>query len=140
MHVVDANVLIYAANSASAQHAAARKWLTSALREGETLGLPWVSVLGFIRLTTNPRLMPRPITVAEAIAAVDGWVAQPGVVLLEAGPRHLSILSGLLIAAGTGGNLTTDAHIAALALEHRCPVLTFDRGIARFGVECVIPG
>ena len=140
MHVVDTNVLIYAANAGSPQHAASRQWLTSTLAAGETLGLPWVSVLGFIRLTTNPRIMPRPVTVAQAIGAVEVWAAQPNVILLEPGPRHLSVLAGLLTDAGTGSNLTTDAHIVALALENRCPVVTFDRGMARFGVECVIPG
>lgn len=140
MHVVDTNVLIYAANAGSPQHAAAREWLTSTLAAGETLGLPWVTVLGFIRLTTNPRIMPRPIAVADAVGAVEVWAAQPNAILLEPGPRHLSILGGLLAEAGTGGNLTTDAHIAALALENRCPVVTFDRGLARFGVRCVVPG
>lgn len=139
MHVVDTNILIYAANAASPQHGAAGRWLTSTLASGDTLGLPWVSVLGFIRLTTNPRVMPRPVTVAEALGAVEAWVAQPNAILLEPGPRHLSVLAGLLTEAGTGGNLTTDAHIAALALENRCPVATFDRGLARFGVQCVVP-
>lgn len=140
MHVVDTNVLIYAANRASPQHAAASQWLTSNLARGDTLGLPWVSVLGFIRLTTNPRVMPRPVAVAEALGAVEAWAAQPNVIFLEPGPRHWSVLAGLLADAGAGGNLTTDAHIAALALENRCPVVTFDRGIARFGAACVIPG
>lgn len=139
MHVVDTNVLIYAANAGSPQHGAARNWLTSTLTTGETLGLPWVAALGFIRLTTNPRIMPRPITVVEAIGSVEAWAAQPNVIFLEPGPRHLSVLGGLLTEAGAGGNLTTDAHIAALALENRCPVVTFDRAIARFGVRCVIP-
>lgn len=139
MYVIDTNVLIYAVNTTAPQHRAARGWLSSTLAVGETVGFPWVSVLGFVRLTTNPRIMPRPITAAEALAAVEAWLAPPNAVLLEPGPRHLSVLRGLLTDAGTAGNLTTDAHIAALALENRCPVATFDRGIARFGVDLLIP-
>ena len=63
----------------------------------------------------------------------------PNAIHLEPRPRHLSVLGDLLLAAGTGGNLTTDAHIAALACENRCPVVTFDRGLARHGVDLVIP-
>ncbi|MCB0912564.1 MAG: type II toxin-antitoxin system VapC family toxin [Propionibacteriaceae bacterium] len=140
MYVVDTNVLIYAVNTAAPQHPAAHGWLTSALSQGQTVGLPWVSVLGFVRLTTNPRIMPQPISVPDALAAVAVWTSRPNAVLLEPGPRHLVLLGELLGAAGTGGNLTTDAHIAALALENRCPVATFDRGIARFGVDVAIPG
>lgn len=140
MYVVDTNVLIYAVNTAAQQHRAARDWLTTALGGGETVGFPWVSVLGFVRLTTNPRVMPRPLPVADALRAVEAWTSPPNAILLEPGPRHLAILSGLLTAAGTGGNLTTDAHIATLALENRCPVVTFDRGLARYGVDLVVPG
>lgn len=139
MYVVDTNVLIYAVNTAAPQHSVARRWLASTLSAGETIGFPWVSLLGFIRLTTNPRIMPRPITVGDALAAVGTWTSHPGAVLVEPGPRHLAVLGDLLSTAGTGGNLTTDAHIAALALENRCPVATFDRGIARYGVEVCIP-
>ncbi len=140
MFVVDTNVLIYAANSAAAQHRAANDWLTAALRGGETVGYPWVSLLGFVRIVTNPRVMPRPVTVADALAAVQSWIMPPNAVLLEPGPRHLDLLAGLLTGSGTGGNLTTDAHIAALALDTRGRVVTFDRGFARFGVEVLIPG
>ena len=140
MYIVDTNTLIYAVNTAAPQHRTARDWLTSSLTAGETVGFPWVSVLGFIRLTTNPRIMPRPITVAEALTAVDAWLSPPNAVLLEPGPRHLLVLRGLLTDAGTAGNLTTDAHLAALALENRCPVVSFDRGLARFGIDLLIPG
>ena len=103
------------------------------------VGFPWVSVLGFVRLTTNPRIMPRPLPAADAFRVVETWMPPPNAIHLEPGPRHLSALGDLLLAAGTGGNLTTDAHIAALACENRCPVVTFDRGLARHGVDLVIP-
>lgn len=140
MYVVDTNVLIYAVNTAAPQHSTAYHWLASTLATGETVGFPWVSVLGFVRLTTNPRIMPRPASVSDALDTVDAWLAPPNAVLLEPGPRHLSVLRGLLTDAGTAGNLTTDAHIAALALENQCPVATFDHGLARFGVDLLVPG
>lgn len=140
MYVVDTNVLIYAANSAAPQHRATNDWLTAALRGGETVGFPWVSLLGFIRIVTSPRVMPRPVAVSDALTAVDLWVSRPNAVLLEPGPRHLALLAGLLTASGTGGNLTTDAHIAALALDIRGCVVTHDRGFSRFGVEILVPG
>ena len=139
MYVVDTNVLIYGVNTTAQQHVAARRWLTTALNGGETVGFPWVAVLGFIRLTTNPRIMPRPLPVADAFRVVEAWTSPPNAIHLEPGPRHLSVLRDLLMTAGTGGNLTTDAHIAALALESRCPVVSFDRGLARYGVDLVIP-
>ena len=139
MYVVDTSVLIYAVNTAALQHLAARHWLTSTLNGGETVGFPWVSVLGFIRLTTNPRIMPRPLAALDAFRVVEAWTSPPNAIHLEPGPRHLSVLRDLLVEAGTGGNLTTDAHIAALALENRCPVATFDRGFTRYGVDVVIP-
>ena len=139
MYVVDTNVLIYAANSSAPQHAAAKGWLTGALNGGDTVGFPWVSVLGFLRLTTNPRVMPHPVAVADAVALVRAWLMPPNAVLLDPGPRHIEVLADLLTSSGTGGNLTTDAHIAALALETGSPVVTFDHGFARFGVAVVVP-
>ena len=107
MYIVDTNVLIYAVNTSSPQHAAARAWLSATLNSGETVGFPWVSLLGFIRLTTNPRIMPRPLAVADAIAAVQAWTAPSNAIVAEPGPRHLAILDDLLTRAGAGGNLGT---------------------------------
>lgn len=140
MDIVDTNLLIYAANSAAVHHTVARDWLSKALSSGTTVGFPWVCVLGFLRIVTNPRVMPRPITVADATAMGELWTTQPNAVLLDPGPRHYSILRSLLVDSGTGGNLTTDAHIAALAVETRSRIITFDRDFARFGVDVVVPG
>ena len=99
----------------------------------ETVALPWVVVLGFLRITTSHRIMPRPLTAEQALAIVDGWLEMPGVVLLNPGEEHWSILRELLAASGTAGNLTTDAHLAALAIEHGCELYSTDGDFARFG-------
>lgn len=139
MKVVDTNVLIYAVNAGSVHHEACRSWLVEALGGPEGVGLPWVSLLGFIRISTNPRVFERPLSSAQATGLVQTWLAQPCAVPLEPTARHAGVLAGLLGQAGTAGNLTTDAHIAALALEHDAEVVTMDRDFARFGVRVIVP-
>jgi toxin-antitoxin system PIN domain toxin len=139
MKVVDTNVLIYAVNSASPHHNSARSWLTTALRGHETVGIPWVCSLAFIRICTNARIMDRPLTPEQACRQVEGWLSQRIVVTVEPSPRHVTVLAGLLSANGVAGNLTNDAHLAALALEHSATVVTFDRDFERFGVPVLVP-
>ncbi|HEX9692562.1 MAG TPA: type II toxin-antitoxin system VapC family toxin [Gemmatimonadales bacterium] len=131
--MLDLNLLAYAVNRESAPHRAAKAWLEGALAGVETVALPWVVVLGFLRITTSHRIMPRPLTAEQALAIVDGWLEMPGVVLLNPGEEHWSILRELLAASGTAGNLTTDAHLAALAIEHGCELYSTDGDFARFG-------
>lgn len=139
MKVVDTNVLIYAVDSSSRFHPAANAWLTQALGGSETVGFPWAALLGFVRLSTNPRIMPRPLTVGQAEELVTSWLNQPTAVALHPGRDHAATLFRLLTESGTAGNFTTDAHIAALAVEHRGEVATFDRDFGRFGVKVVVP-
>lgn len=139
MIVVDTNVLLYAVNSRAPQHERTVHWLDQALKESQVLGLPWVAALGFIRISTNRRVFPTPLTPEEALGAVRTWHAHPAVTVPEPTARHLAVLSGLLLESGTAGNLTTDAHLAALAIEHGASVATFDRDLARFGVTVVVP-
>lgn len=139
MKLVDANVLIYAVNTGSTQYQSCNRWLTSALKGRETVAFPWVSVLAFLRLTTNPRIFPQPLTVADATAIIESWLGQPAALTVEPTPRHLALLSGLLAKAGTAGNLTTDAHLAALALEYNAEIVTLDRDFERFGVRIIVP-
>lgn len=134
MRIVDANVLLYAVNRQSPQHDSAHGWLTEALSGRESIGLPWVSLLAFIRISTNPRVFPHALPVAEACAVVESWSGAPAAVPVHPTSRHASLLRGLLQQAGTAGNLTTDAHLAALALEHGATVVTFDRDFERFDV------
>jgi toxin-antitoxin system PIN domain toxin len=140
MFIVDTNVLIYSANNASPQHPTAKHWLQAALNSGESVGFPWVCLLGFIRLSTSGSVMPQPSAVEQALGVVERWLEPPNAVLAEPGPRHFALFAALLAEAGTGGNLTTDAHIAALALEARATLVSFDRGFARFGVKTLLPG
>jgi toxin-antitoxin system PIN domain toxin len=137
--IIDANVLLYAVNRQSTEHQAAHRWLTSALSGTEVVGLPWVSLLAFIRLSTSRRIFASPLSPADAMTLVESWLAQPAAVTVEPTTRHSSVLRGLLEQAGTAGNLTTDAHIAALAIEHGAIFVTFDRDFERFDIRVQLP-
>jgi uncharacterized protein len=139
--VVDANVLVYAVNERSPHHAAAHEWLDEGIRSGETLGLPWIVTVAFLRLTTSRVILDRPLSPTVALDVVDGWLGQPSVVAVEPTTRHAAVLRGLFAVPGHAANLVNDAHIAALAIEHGADVVTFDRDFARFpGVGVVVPG
>lgn len=139
MKIVDTNVLLYAVNADSAHHDVCHRWLVQALSGQEGVGLPWVSLLGFIRLSTSHRVFDRPLSAADATGLVESWLAQPCALAPEPTPRHVQVLAGLLAESGTAGNLTTDAHIAALALEYDADVVTMDRDFSRFGVRVRVP-
>jgi toxin-antitoxin system PIN domain toxin len=132
MKLPDTNVLIYAANPLSPDHATARTVLDAAAHEPGGVALAWLPLIGFVRLSTMARVMPRPLSVTDALADVRGWLDHPNARLLQPGVRHMDILSRLLLEVGTAGNLTNDAHIAALAIEHNAEVLTFDKDFAKF--------
>lgn len=132
MRLADLNVLIYAVNEDAPHHEAARQWLESSLSGDETLGLSWTVVLGFLRLTTNPRVFERPLRVEDATAMVDDWLSHPNVELVVPGRRHWTILRALLVDAGTAGNLSSDAHLAALAIEHEAELHSADADFQRF--------
>ena len=138
MKVVDANVLLHSVNAQAAQHRRAREWLTTALASNETIGLPWACLLAFVRVSSNSRIFDRALTPAQAFDAVEAWLSSRVVVPVEPTARHAHILRGLLERAGTAGNLTTDAHIAALAVEHGAEIVTFDRDFLRFDVKCLL--
>jgi toxin-antitoxin system PIN domain toxin len=130
--VPDLNLVIFAHNADAPDHPAARAWWEGLLNGSEPIAIPWVVVLGFIRLMTHRAVLLNPVAPAAAIAAVRAWFAQPVVEHVEPGPQHLDILDRMLTAAGTAGNLTTDAHLAALAIEHRCELHSNDTDFARF--------
>jgi toxin-antitoxin system PIN domain toxin len=133
LSIVDANVLLHAVNSDSPQHEAARGWLADALGRRDAVGLAWTVLLAFLRVSTHPAVFRRPLTPEEAISTVRAWLGSPAVAIVEPGPRHLSVLAGLLAEAGTAGNLVNDAHLAALAIESGAQLVSFDTGFARFG-------
>jgi toxin-antitoxin system PIN domain toxin len=130
--LIDANLLIYGVNSDLPQHHVARAWMESVFSGNEAVGLPWVSVLAFFRLSTSPRVFPIPLSVEKAAAYVDEWLELPVVSFVLPGVKHWAILKTLLLTTGTGGNLTTDAHIAALALETGGTVCSADNDFRRY--------
>jgi toxin-antitoxin system PIN domain toxin len=130
--VPDLNLVIYAHNADAPDHAAARAWWEGLLNGTEPVALPWAVSLGFIRLMTHRAVLVTPLPPPAAIAHVRAWFAQPHVAPLDPGPLHLDVLERVLAAAGTAGNLTTDAHLAALAIEHQCELHSNDTDFARF--------
>ena len=132
MIVPDINLLLYAYDDACREHAQARAWWESLLSSATPVGLAWVVALGFIRIGTNPKLSRQPLSVVDACAHVRRWLAQPHVSLLHPGERHAALLFGLLERLGVGGNLTTDAHLAALAIEYQAELHSTDADFSRF--------
>ncbi len=140
MILVDANVLLYAVNEDSHHHRAARAWLDDALSGGRTVAFTWIVIVAFVRLATRDGLFPKPLAVEAALDQVDDWLGAYPAVILSPGSAHARILRELLSDSGTAGNLVNDAHLAALAIEHRCSIASFDRDFERFtGIERIEP-
>lgn len=140
MKLVDANILLYAVNRDAPRHASARDWLDEALSGGARVAFCWVVLLAFMRLSTNRRIFDAPLTASEAITQAQDWLAQSSAVVVEPTARHLAIVQQLLAPHPAGGNLVNDAHLAALAIEHRCEVVSYDTDFLRFpGVKLEAP-
>lgn len=132
MILVDVNLLLYAYNPAFERHPRARAWLEDVLSRPEPVCLAWTTIVAFLRIATNPRAFEHPLAAREAIQIVSTWLAQPMVMILEPGERHWAILQDLLTRTQARGPAVTDAHLAALALEHGMTFYTSDRDFARF--------
>lgn len=132
MILIDANLLIYAVNQDAPLHRSAKAWLERSLSGPETVGLTWNVLLAFLRLTTRAGVFRIPLPVAAAFDVVQAWVGEPSAVVLEPGPRHLRLLRDLVVPIGTGGNLTSDAYLAAIAIEHGAELCTTDGDFSRF--------
>lgn len=132
MIVPDINLLVYAYNSESPDHTMAAKWWQACLSGETPVGVPLVVIMGFIRVTTNPRVFEHPFTPKEAAGHVRSWLAQPRVSVLHTSEAHLDHVLGALEEIGTAGNLVTDAQIAALVIEHDATLYTADGDFMRF--------
>jgi toxin-antitoxin system PIN domain toxin len=140
MIVPDVNLLLYAVMSNSLRHDRARTWWMGALNGTERVGLAEPALFGFLRLSTNRRVFVRALPADEAIELVESWLAQPQVEVLRSGTRHLGIVLGLLRELGTAADLTTDAQLAALAIENQADLYSADKDFARFpGLRWVNP-
>jgi len=132
VRIIDTSVLLPAVSPSLPQHKAAKTALEAAINDDRPVGLVWVVVNAFIRLTTKPGLFEHPLVIADAWELVDSWLEHPNVRVVQETEEHARLWSDLLCNVGTGGNLTTDAWIAAIALAHGASVLTLDSDFARF--------
>ena len=132
MILVDANLLLYAYDPRGAEHEASRQWLEAALSGSSFVRFAWLSLWAFMRISTNPRVFERPLTMAEAEATVGSWLEQPVAGILEPGERHWDVLRALTRDGQTSGPLVMDAALAAIAIEHGATLCTTDRDFARF--------
>jgi toxin-antitoxin system PIN domain toxin len=130
--LVDANILIYAHVETFSQHRAALDWLDRTINDVARVGLPWNSLLAFLRVSTNPRMLPRPAPMAVALNQVSLWLACDSVWIPQPTLRHAEVLATLLSTSGAYGNLVSDAHLAALAIEHGLTLCSTDGDFARF--------
>ena len=132
MILVDANLVLYAEDSLSEHHEAARTWWDTQLSGSDAVGLCWPVLSAFIRIATNARLHQRPLTLKEAIERVQSWLNQSCVRLLQPTEEHWTIFQQMLRSGNAVGNLATDAHLAALAVEHNCVLQSTDADFSRF--------
>ena len=140
MILPDVNVLVHAHNADSAVHEAARRWWDACLAGTEGVGLAWASILGFVRITTNRRVVARPLAVRDVMQRVEEWLVLPHVHIAQPSDSHFERLRGELERLGAAGNLTTDAHLAVLAMERGYVLYSTDTDFARFaGLRWVNP-
>ena len=132
MLIPDVNILVYAYDADSPRYAQAREWWEATLRQPRIVGLPWNTSVGFIRIATQRGISARPMTVQEAVETVRAWLDHPRVRIVTPGERHAEILFDLLLELGVGGNITYDAHLAALAIEYQAELVSTDTDFARF--------
>ncbi len=103
------------------------------------VGSAWIVLVGYLRLSTRAGIFPRPLDAPTAVGVARTWLSAPTASVAEPGPRHLEILERLIAGSGTAGNLANDAHLAAIAIELRATVVTYDRDFGRFGVPLHLP-
>jgi len=140
LKVPDVNVLLYAYDREAPQHGACSAWLEAAFNSEELVALPWLTLLAFVRITTNSKAYRRPLQNTEACEIVSGWLARPNVRVIEAGERFWEVLRGQIVEAQVSGPLVSDAALAALAIEHGAAMVSVDRDFRRFrGLRLIDP-
>ena len=140
MKLIDLNLLLYAYDSGALEHESSRSWLAGVMTGPERIGLSWITLLGFIRLSTAPRILADPYDVRQAVDIVSDWLSRDTVSIVSPTDRHWAHLSGLLPKHRVRGSLIMDAHLAALAIEHGATLCTNDRDFLRFpGLKVEFP-
>jgi hypothetical protein len=132
MIIPDVNLLVYAHNRAATWHERARGWWEDLVNREQPIGMPWTVMLGYVRLVTHPSVLVSPLPPLDALAHVRRWLDQACVRIVEPGPRHVDLLGELFRSTGVAGNLTSDTHLAALAIEHQAELHSNDADFARF--------
>lgn len=132
MKVIDLNILLYAVNADARHHRPVLAWWEQAVNGSEVLGLPWIVLLGFLRIATSPAIFPRPLDPDAAIGKIHAWLSLDSTRLVRERDEHWDVLRSLLSEAGTAANLVTDAHLAALAITHGAVLVSCDSDFARF--------
>ena len=132
MTIPDVNLLLYAHDAGSPQHAVIKVWLEKLFLGTEQIGFPWVVIWGFVRISTNRHIQGRPRTPEEAFLLVRGWLEEPRVEVVEPGSRHRQILENLVVKHQVSGSSVSDAVLAAVAIEHGATLASTDRGFRRF--------
>ena len=132
MILPDANLLLYAYHTRSAQHQASKAWLEDALSGSDMVRFTWVTLWAFLRISTHARVFEAPLSIGEAAAAVASWLERPNAGVIEPGDRHWSIFRQLVEKAQCTGPLVTDAALASIAIEHGATLHTTDRDFSRF--------
>ena len=126
------NVLVNSVNDFSPVKKQARVWLEKAFDADAGVGFAWLALVGFVRISTQRGILQTPLDASVALELVDSWLSHPRARILQPTERHADILARLLLAVGTAGTLTNDAHLAALAIEHNATLGTFDKDFKRF--------
>jgi len=138
--LLDANVILYSYNADAPEHERMRRWLEAIVGTGETVGIPWVSLWAFLRISTNIRALRRPFPFEEAIAIVKHLVSRPEITIVDPGPNHVDVLETVVRTSRISGPSMTDAALAAIAIEHNSALASADRGFARFrGLRWINP-
>jgi uncharacterized protein len=132
LQLPDVNLLLYGVDETSPHHARVRPWLERLLASAEPVGFAWLVLVSFVRLSTRPHVFANPLTPGEAFDTVESWLAAPGTLIVTPTERHVAILRGLVEPLGTAGNITNDAHLAALAIEYGGEVCSADTDFGRF--------